>query len=39
MMMKKMNLQCTSLNKGVSENGHRYYTQKKNIGNRGLKTN
>ena len=38
-MMMKMNRQCTRLAKGISENGHRYYTHKKNIGNRGLKTN
>ena len=36
MMKKRTNLRYTSLNKGVSENGHRYYTPKKIIVNRGM---
>ena len=36
-MMMKMNRQCTRLAKGISENGHRYYTDKKTIVKRGVK--
>ena len=34
--MKRMNLRYTRVYKGISENGHRYYTHKKIIVNRGM---
>ena len=39
LMMMKMNRQYIRLARGVSENGHRYYTHKKNIVNREMKSN